>query len=104
MLIHVEIPLEDSLLEGIRYLDRLGHLSSGRLHNRHALSTMMLSGRAWNRVSTRNGGAFSAGTEILHEVEAFTIGVPNVPIARPHIPEGTRSEAQTPCKRRVGDT
>jgi len=46
MLIHVEIPLEDSLLEGIRYLGRLGYLSSGRLHNRHALSAMMLSGRA----------------------------------------------------------
>jgi len=98
-LIHVKISFENSLLEGIGHLWLFGHFTSWGFHDGDTFGAVML-GTSWlgEVVGSRYGGALSAGAEVLGQVEAVAIGVANVPIARPHVSQSTRAEAEAPAE------
>jgi len=93
-LVHVEVALQDPLLHGIRDLWLLGHLSNGRFHDSYALSSMV-GGLAqhWGRAG--HGAALGTRSEVVREVVAFAIWIPNVAIALPNVPHRTCTEAES---------
>lgn len=73
-LIHVEIALQDTLLESIRHSGSLGHLLGRRLHHGHALGSVMHRRRRTRAEagSARDGGPLGSSTEVLGKVVALT--------------------------------
>lgn len=70
-LVHVEIALEDTLLHSVGHLGLLRHLANGRLHDGHALSTLMRWRLGLHRLDARHGRALGSGTEVLCKTVAF---------------------------------
>src|ERR1700753_3022163 len=79
-LIHVEVALQDALLEGIGALWNTGSLANGWLHSGHALCAKVLLSLCGWWGGPGNGGALSAASKVLGKIEAFTCGkVPGQP-------------------------
>lgn len=76
-LVHVEVAFEDALLHGIGHLWLFGHLAGRRLHDGHALGTLvvllrrLLLDRAVDRMGTGHGGTFGARAHVLGKIVAF---------------------------------
>lgn len=70
-LVHVEVALENALLEGVRSLAGFGHLLRW-LHDRNALRAVVRAERGRVGLCGRDGAPLGSGAHALLEAEAIT--------------------------------